>query len=114
MQKGEDRPRFDQLLRKLKATSNPANYETVGIAKKTYIAAQLQKLSGQRLEIPKSALILGTHHAYGSCGYVAAGTWRGLDVAIRVVDSNALREHKESDFLCEAITILKYVGLHAM
>ena len=35
MQKGEDRPRFDQLLRKLKATSNPANYEIVGIAEKT-------------------------------------------------------------------------------
>jgi len=34
MQKGEDRPRFDQLL-KLKATSNPANYEIVGIAEKT-------------------------------------------------------------------------------
>jgi len=23
---------------------------------------------GETLEIPKSALILGTHHAYGSCG----------------------------------------------
>jgi len=35
MQKGEDRPRFDQLLKKLKTTSNPANYEIVGIAEKT-------------------------------------------------------------------------------
>jgi len=35
MQKSEERPRFDQLLQKLKSASNPANYEIVGIAKKT-------------------------------------------------------------------------------
>ena len=43
--------------------------------------------------------------------YVAAGTLMGFNVAIRVVDSKALSEHKGNDFLCEALTILKYVGL---
>ena len=35
MQKGEERPRFDDLLQKLKSASNPADYEIVGIAEKT-------------------------------------------------------------------------------